>query len=273
MGRPFGPGGEGRITYVSAPGRRMDYGAWTLVRGFPRMGLTECATRACTSSDAHARENRDHRAPGRVDREPAAAAGFQPRSLDGSGNNLAHPAWGQAGTPYPRLAPPRYADATGAQMPGPAPRYVSNRVFNDIGQNLFSENGIVSQWGWAWGQFMDHDLRACATRRRRRALRCRSTPSDPLESFTQRPRQDPVRTRRRRAGHRHEPPTRAQQINTRQLATSTPRRVYGGTAGRLEWLRGAGDGDMPTTSLAARARRTCRARTPRERRGRAAMAT
>ena len=34
---------------------------------------------------------------------------------------------------------------------------MSNRVFNDIGQNVFSENAI-SQWGWAWGQFLDHDM-------------------------------------------------------------------------------------------------------------------
>ena len=42
-------------------------------------------------------------------------------------------------------------------MAPPAGRYVSNRIFNDVGQNLFSENG-VSQWGWAWGQFLDHDF-------------------------------------------------------------------------------------------------------------------
>src|SRR3981081_631458 len=39
----------------------------------------------------------------------------------------------------------------------PPPRYGSNRTFNDRGQNLFAENGI-SQWGWVWGQFMDHDF-------------------------------------------------------------------------------------------------------------------
>jgi hypothetical protein len=38
---------------------------------------------------------------------------------------------------------------------GPSPRYISNRIFNDEGQNLFSENG-ETQWGWAWGQFLDH---------------------------------------------------------------------------------------------------------------------
>jgi hypothetical protein len=79
------------------------------------------------------------------------------RTLNGSGNNVAHPAWGQAGTQYRRVASPNYADGIGQMVSGPSPRYISNRVFNDVGQNLFSENGI-SQWGWAWGQFIDHDI-------------------------------------------------------------------------------------------------------------------
>jgi hypothetical protein len=79
------------------------------------------------------------------------------RALNGSGNNAAHPAWGQAGTQYSRLAAPNYADGIGRMVSGPSPRYISNRIFNDVGQNLFSENG-VSQWGWAWGQFIDHDI-------------------------------------------------------------------------------------------------------------------
>ena len=71
------------------------------------------------------------------------------RSLDGSGNNFRHPNWGQAGTQYLRRAPANYADGIGKMVSGPSPRYISNRVFNDEGQNLFSENDI-SQWGWAW---------------------------------------------------------------------------------------------------------------------------
>jgi hypothetical protein len=55
------------------------------------------------------------------------------------------------------VAPPKYADGLGAMIAGPPARYVSNRIFNDLGQNLFSENG-VTQWGWAWAQFLDHDF-------------------------------------------------------------------------------------------------------------------
>jgi hypothetical protein len=80
------------------------------------------------------------------------------RSVDGKGNNLQHSAWGQAGVPYRRVAPANYADGKAKQVtPAKPDRYVSNRVFNDIGQNLFSEHGL-SQWGWLWGQFIDHDL-------------------------------------------------------------------------------------------------------------------
>jgi hypothetical protein len=79
------------------------------------------------------------------------------RTLDGSANNLRHPDWGKAGTQYSRVAAATYADGIGRMVSGPSPRYISNRVFNDVGQNLFSENDI-SQWGWAWGQFIDHDM-------------------------------------------------------------------------------------------------------------------
>src|SRR4029453_14763931 len=47
------------------------------------------------------------------------------------------------------------ADGVAKPVTGPNTRYVSNRIFNDRAQNLFSENN-VSQWGFVWGQFMDH---------------------------------------------------------------------------------------------------------------------
>src|SRR5258705_5777557 len=77
------------------------------------------------------------------------------RSLDGSGNNLGHLDWGKAGVPYLRVAPASYADGIARPVAGPPTRYVSNHVFNDIHQNLFSENA-VTQWGFVWGQFLDH---------------------------------------------------------------------------------------------------------------------
>jgi hypothetical protein len=79
------------------------------------------------------------------------------RTLDGRGNDPNAPADGAAGTPYLRMAKPAYPDGKGAIVGGPPARYVSNRVFNDLGQNLFSEND-ASQWVWIWGQFIDHDF-------------------------------------------------------------------------------------------------------------------
>src|SRR5207244_3411437 len=71
-----------------------------------------------------------------------AAAGPLDRSLDGSGNNVLHSDWGQAGTQYLRIAPANYADGVAQMVAGPSPRHVSNAIFNDVGQNIFSENGI-----------------------------------------------------------------------------------------------------------------------------------
>jgi hypothetical protein len=79
------------------------------------------------------------------------------RTLSGAGNNVAHRDWGKAGTPYVRDAAPAYSDGLSAIPAGPSPRLISNRIFDDLDQNLFSENG-VTQWGWAWGQFIDHDF-------------------------------------------------------------------------------------------------------------------
>jgi len=86
---------------------------------------------------------------------PGDANAFAIRTLDGSGNNLRHPAWGQAGTVYLRVAPTNYADGISSMPTGPSVRYVSNRIFNDVGQNIFSKDGIT-QWAWVWGQFLDH---------------------------------------------------------------------------------------------------------------------
>ena len=104
------------------------------------------------------------------------------RTLDGSANNVQHSDWGQAGTPYVRVARPNYADGLSKPVAGPPTRYVSNRIFNDVSQNLFSENG-VTQWGFTWGQFMDHTFGL------RQEVGGENAPigfsaKDPLEAFT-----------------------------------------------------------------------------------------
>jgi len=112
---------------------------------------------------------------------PPGLAGVQFEAIDGNGNNVAHPEWGRAGTNYIRVAPARYADGRSAMVAGRNPRFISNRVFNDVNQNVFSERSI-SQWGNVWGQFLDHTfgLRSATGE----ADNIPFNASDPLESFT-----------------------------------------------------------------------------------------
>ena len=180
----------------------------------------------------------------------AAGAGstgsVQVRTLDGSGNNLRHPDWGKAGTPYSRVAPSDYADGIGRMAAGPSPRYISNRIFNDVGQNLFSEGG-VSQWGWVWGQFLDHDI----------GLRD-ETPGedasmafnryDPLESYTN--DFGELAFSRTPAAPGTGVTTARQQINTIDSFIDASN-VYGVSNSRLDWLRDGSAGDGNPTNNAA----------------------
>ncbi len=177
-----------------------------------------------------------------------AATGVSIRSLDGSGNNLRHPGWGKAQTRYLRVAPPRYADGVRRIAAGPPPRYVSNRIFNDGGQNLFSEND-ASQWGWAWGQFIDHDIG------RRAETGGESAPigfsaTDPLEAFSN--DLGSIGFNRTPAapgsGTTHSSPR--QQVNTLSSYIDSSN-VYGVGASRLDWLR-AGRLDADPSDNSAR---------------------
>jgi hypothetical protein len=154
------------------------------------------------------------------------------RSLDGSGNNVRHADWGKANTQYLRVAAPNYADHVAAMPGGPPTRYTSNRIFNDVGQNLFSEND-VSQWGWAWGQFLDHDFGL------RDETPAESAPiafdaSDPLETFTN--DFGAIGFNRTPAAPGTGVTTPRQQINTISSYIDASN-VYGVTASRLDWLR------------------------------------
>ena len=160
------------------------------------------------------------------------AISFPTRTLDGRGNNQNHPAWGRANTLYLRVAPANYADGVSSMAGGPALRYVSDRVFNDTGQNLFSENG-VTQWAWVWGQFLDHDfgLRD-ETPAEPAPIAFNST--DPLEMF----RNDlgAIAFSRTPAAPGTGSTTVRQQVNTISSYIDASN-VYGTTASRLEWLR------------------------------------
>ena len=166
---------------------------------------------------------------------------FAPRSLDGSGNNLVHPTWGQVGSNYQRLAPARYGDGTGALAAGPNPRYISNRVFNALGTDLFSERN-VSQWAWVWGQFLDHTFGLAQGGSEDASIPFSQT--DPLESFTDDLGVIPFTRDATAPGTGTGPRNPRQQVNTvNSYIDGWP--VYGGTSSRLNWLR-----EGPDTSTA-----------------------
>jgi hypothetical protein len=174
-------------------------------------------------------------ATGQPDRWP----GFEVQSLDGWGNNRAHPDWGRAGANYLRVAPADYADGIGVPVAGPNARYVSNRVFNDAGQDLFSRHG-VSQWAATWGQFLDHTFGLRVSSDEEAHIPFDNT--DPLETF---PSDLPfVLFERSAAAPGTGVTTPREQPNevSSYIEAST---VYGDTTDRLEWLReGPVDGDL-----------------------------
>ena len=160
-------------------------------------------------------------------------------TLDGSGNNRRHPEWGQADRPYSRVAAARYADGAGAMVGGPSPRLVSNRVFNDVGQNLFSENG-VTQWAFSWGQFLDHTFGLRLAGGENSPLTFDT--SDALEQFTN--DLGVIDFERSLAAPGTGVVSPREQINTVSSYIDAWS-VYGGSAERLEWLReGSIDGDV-----------------------------
>jgi hypothetical protein len=164
------------------------------------------------------------------------------RSLDGSGNNVRNPTWGQTFTQYLRVTDPNYADGVSQPVSGPSARYISNRIFNDEGQNLFSENG-VTQWGWTWGQFLDHTF-GLRDETPAENLPIPFDKHDPLEEFQNDVGSiDFARTPAApgTGTSKHDP---RQQVNTVSSYIDAFS-VYGGTNARLEWLRtGPVDGNL-----------------------------
>lgn len=84
-------------------------------------------------------------------------------SLDGKGNNLAHPMWGAAGANLLRVAGVGYADgiSTPAGENRANPRLISNTV-GVLTTDLANARQMAS-YVYAWGQFIDHDLGLTST--------------------------------------------------------------------------------------------------------------
>ncbi|MFN7736433.1 MAG: peroxidase family protein [Pirellula sp.] len=84
---------------------------------------------------------------------------FETYSVNGTGNNLAQIEWGSTDEQLLRLASPQYSD--GISSPGgtnrPSAREISNMV-SDQGSSGMVNQGRMSAFAYAWGQFIDHDL-------------------------------------------------------------------------------------------------------------------
>ncbi len=205
-----------------------------LAGGAIGFGAVELSARTQTDS------TRGVATQGQTDQDGAAVS-FElgeVRSLDGSGNNVAVSTLGAAGSIYRRLVPANYADGIGEPETGPPERYLSNRIFNDTNQNIFSENE-VTHWGFVWGQFIDHTIGNRETSDEDMTIAF--DPTDPLESFTN--DLGGIATTRSAAADGTGVDTTREQLNT-VSSYIDGWAIYGGTDERLDWLRdGLVDGD------------------------------
>ena len=79
------------------------------------------------------------------------------RPVDGTGTNEGYDDWGATHQELLRLAPSSYADGIGEMVSDrPNAREISNAVAQQDG-DMPNSTGI-SDFFWAWGQFIDHDL-------------------------------------------------------------------------------------------------------------------
>lgn len=79
------------------------------------------------------------------------------RTIDGSGNNLENPDWGKAETALLRNTTPAYEGLNGPSgSDRPRAKLVSDVVCVQSGKRP-NEKGL-SDYMWAWGQFLDHEL-------------------------------------------------------------------------------------------------------------------
>ncbi len=87
-------------------------------------------------------------------------------SIDGTGNNLSHSNWGSAGTDLLRLAKAAYVDGVSEPaLPGDRSARAISNILNSQANpkhpstDLATVDGkSLSDFGYAFGQFMDHDL-------------------------------------------------------------------------------------------------------------------
>lgn len=86
------------------------------------------------------------------------AAGQENRTYMGTGNNEQNPLWGAVGDNQRQATTVGFADGVSepAGADRPNPRLISNAVFSQEG--LLPDVMGLSDYAWAWGQFIDHDI-------------------------------------------------------------------------------------------------------------------
>jgi hypothetical protein len=118
------------------------------------------------------------------------ATGYRP--IDEVGNSVANPTWGTANTDLLRLSPVAYADGISAPS---LPNNPSARVISDILNNQADPNNPsqdlntvdqnnLSDFGYAFGQFIDHDLDLTPTNPNN-TLQILADPNDPSKMGNQ----------------------------------------------------------------------------------------
>lgn len=98
--------------------------------------------------------------------EPRLQLSASVESVNGTGNNLSNSTWGSAGSDLLRLAAAAYADGVSAPaLPtDPSARAISNALndqadpSNPSSDYATLDQNSLSNFGYAFGQFMDHDL-------------------------------------------------------------------------------------------------------------------
>lgn len=81
-------------------------------------------------------------------------------SIDGTGNNVSHPDWGAVGQDLLRIAQAQYGDgiAALAGVDRPGARLISDVLATDATDGSLPNSRLMSDWIYAWGQFIDHDI-------------------------------------------------------------------------------------------------------------------
>ena len=192
---------------------------------------------------------------------PAIVESLEPRSLltttivvastiesfDGTGNNLKHPNWGSDGVDLLRKSVAAYAD--GISAPGgttrPSAKEISNAVSDQPVQTASDRD--LSNFIYAWGQFIDHDLDL-------------TTSASPREAFniavpTGDPQFDPLSTGTQiipLSRSKYDPATGTSTANPRQQVNTITAwvdgsMVYGSDAMRAAALRTFSGGRLKTS--------------------------